>query len=191
MGEVSLKLPKAKITGSVGMRFAPKYPAFLVDASIELPTGIPLGFVSITGFRGLLGFRYVATKKAAGLKVEDSWYEYYKHPKAGINIRKFSGPPDSLQYDSPFSIGAGATFETTGGSILTLRAMLLLSLPTLFYIEAGLSVLGDRLGPIEKDQSTPPFLPWLPLEMIRWNWPQEQIFKCQQLVEKSSSYMLY
>lgn len=157
MGEVSLKLPKARITGSVGMRFAPKYPAFLVDASIELPTGIPLGFVSITGFRGLLGFRYVATKKAAGLKVEDSWYEYYKHPKAGINIRKFSGPPDSLQYDSPFSIGAGATFETTGGSILTLRAMLLLSLPTLFYIEAGLSVLGDRLGPIEKDQSTPPF----------------------------------
>lgn len=63
MGEVSLKLPKAKITGSVGMRFAPKYPAFLVDAGIELPTGIPLGFLSITGFRGLLGFRYVATKK--------------------------------------------------------------------------------------------------------------------------------
>ncbi|MCD0470488.1 hypothetical protein [Flavobacterium sp. JAS] len=157
VGEVSLKLPKAKITGSVGMRFAPKYPAFLVDASIELPTGIPLGFVSITGFRGLLGFRYVATKKAAGLTVDNSWYEFYKHPKAGINIRKFSGPPDSLQYDSPFSIGAGATFETTGGSILTLRAMLLLSLPTLFYIEAGLSVLGDRLGPIEKDQSTPPF----------------------------------
>ncbi|CAA9199046.1 hypothetical protein [Flavobacterium collinsii] len=157
MGEVSLKLPKPKISGSVGMRFAPKYPAFLVDASIELPTGIPLGFISITGFRGLLGFRYVATKKAAGLKTDNSWYEFYKHPKAGINIRKFSGPPDSLQYDSPFSIGAGATFETTGGSILTLRAMLLLSLPTLFYIEAGLNVLGDRLGPIEKDQSTPPF----------------------------------
>lgn len=157
MGEVSLKLPKAKITGSVGMRFAPKYPAFLVDASIELPTGIPLGFISITGFRGLLGFRYVATKQAAGLTTDNSWYEFYKHPKAGINIRKFSGPPDSMQYKSPFSIGAGATFETTGGTILTLRAMLLLSLPTLFYIEAGLSVLSDRLGPIEKDQSTPPF----------------------------------
>ncbi|WP_294962381.1 hypothetical protein [uncultured Flavobacterium sp.] len=157
MGEVSLKLPKAKITGSVGMRFAPKYPAFLVDAGIELPTGIPLGFLSITGFRGLLGFRYVATKKAAGLTVDNSWYEFYKHPKAGINIRKFSGPPDSMQYDSPFSIGAGATFESTGGTILNMRAMLLLSLPTLFYIEAGLNVLGDRLGPIEKDQSTPPF----------------------------------
>ncbi|MDQ6531275.1 hypothetical protein [Flavobacterium sp. LHD-85] len=157
MGEVSLKLPKAKITGSVGMRFAPKYPAFLVDAGIELPTGIPLGFLSITGFRGLLGFRYVATKKAAGLTTENSWYEFYKHPKAGINIRKFSGPPDSMQYDSPFSIGAGATFESTGGTILNMRAMLLLSLPTLFYIEAGLNVLGDKLGPIEKDQSTPPF----------------------------------
>ncbi|MHC0445867.1 hypothetical protein ACWA1F_10670 [Flavobacterium sp. 3-218] len=157
MGEVSLKLPKAKITGSVGMRFAPKYPAFLVDAGIELPTGIPLGFLSITGFRGLLGFRYVATKKAAGLTTENSWYEFYKHPKAGINIRKFSGPPDSMQYKSPFSIGAGATFESTGGTILNMRAMLLLSLPTLFYIEAGLNVLGDRLGPIEKDQSTPPF----------------------------------
>jgi len=157
IGEVSLKLPKAKITGSVGMRFAPKYPAFLVDAGIELPTGIPLGFLSITGFRGLLGFRYVATKKAAGLTTENSWYEFYKHPKAGINIRKFSGPPDSMQYKSPFSIGAGATFESTGGTILNMRAMLLLSLPTLFYIEAGLNVLGDRLGPIEKDQSTPPF----------------------------------
>nr|WP_294781828.1 hypothetical protein [uncultured Flavobacterium sp.] len=157
MGEVSLKLPKAKISGSVGMRFAPKYPAFLVDASIELPTGIPLGFLSITGFRGLLGFRYVATKQAAGLKTENSWYEFYKHPKAGINIKKFSGPPDSMQYKSPFSIGAGATFESTGGTILNMRAMLLLSLPTLFYIEAGLNVLGDRLGPIEKDQSTPPF----------------------------------
>jgi len=157
MGEVSLKLPKAKITGSVGMRFAPKYPAFLVDASIELPTGIPLGFISITGFRGLLGFRYVATKQAAGLTTDNSWYEFYKHPKAGINIRKFSGPPDSMQYKTPFSIGAGATFESTGGTILNMRAMLLLSLPTLFYIEAGLNVLGDRLGPIEKDQSTPPF----------------------------------
>lgn len=156
-GEVSLKLPKAKISGSVGMRFAPKYPAFLVDASIELPTGIPLGFISITGFRGLLGFRYVATKKAAGLIEDDSWYQYYKKPRAGVNIRKFSGPPDSLEYDSPFSIGAGATFETTGANALSLRAMLLLSLPTLFYIEAGMNVLGDRLGPIEKDQSTPPF----------------------------------
>ncbi|WDF64519.1 hypothetical protein [Flavobacterium sp. KACC 22763] len=159
IGEVGLKLPKAKISGSVGMRFMPKYPAFLIDASIELPVPIPLGFLSINAFRGLLGFRYVATKEAVGLTKDDSWYKYYKHPKPGINIKKFSGPPDSMQYNSPFSIGAGATFGTVadGGHVLSLRAMLLLSLPTLFYIEAGLNVISSRLGLIEDDPSNPPF----------------------------------
>ncbi|SHH27132.1 hypothetical protein [Flavobacterium defluvii] len=159
IGEVSLKLPKAKISGGVGMRFMPKYPAFLIDAHIELPTPIPLGFLAISAFRGLLGFRYVATKEAAGLKKDNSWYEFYKTPKPGINIRKFSGPPDSMQYNSPFSIGAGATFGTVadGGHVLSLRAMLLLSLPTLFYIEAGLNVIAGKLGLIEDDPSNPPF----------------------------------
>jgi hypothetical protein len=159
IGEVSLKLPKAKISGGVGLRFMPKYPAFLIDAHIELPTPIPLGFISISAFRGLLGFRYVATKQAVGLTKDNSWYEFYKYPKPGINIRKFSGPPDSLEYKSPFSIGAGATFGTTadGGHVLSLRAMLLLSLPTLFYIEAGLNVIAGRLGLIEDDPSNPPF----------------------------------
>ncbi|WP_431241133.1 hypothetical protein ACQ9BO_13480 [Flavobacterium sp. P21] len=158
-GEVSLKLPKAKISGSVGMSFMPKYPAFLIDASIELPVPIPLGFLAINAFRGLLGFRYVATKEAVGLTKDDSWYEYYKHPKPGINLKKFSGPPDSMQYNTPFSIGAGATFGTVadGGHVLSLRAMLLLSLPTLFYIEAGLNVISGRLGLIEDDPSNPPF----------------------------------
>lgn len=159
IGEVGLKLPKAKISGSVGMRFMPKYPAFLIDASIELPVPIPLGFLAINAFRGLLGFRYVATKEAVGLTKDDSWYAYYKHPKPGINIKKFSGPPDSMQYNTPFSIGAGATFGTVadGGHVLSLRAMLLLSLPTLFYIEAGLNVISSRLGLIEDDPSNPPF----------------------------------
>lgn len=158
-GQVSLKLPKAKISGGVAMRFMPKYPAFLVDAYIELPTPIPLGFLAISAFRGLLGYRYVATKEAAGLNKDNSWYEFYKHPKPGININKFSGPPDSMQYKSPFSIGAGATFGTIadGGHVLSLRAMLLLSLPTLFYIEAGLNVIAGRLGLIEDDPSNPPF----------------------------------
>lgn len=159
IGEVGLKLPKAKISGSVGMRFMPKYPAFLIDANIDLPVPIPLGFLAINAFRGLLGFRYVATKQAAGLTKDDSWYDFYKHPKPGINIKKFSGPPDSMQYDTPFSIGAGATFGTVadGGHVLSLRAMLLLSLPTLFYIEAGLNVISGRLGLIETDPSNPPF----------------------------------
>lgn len=159
IGEVSLKLPKAKISGSVGMRFMPKYPAFLVDASIELPTPIPIGFMSISGFRGLLGYRYVATKQAVGLTVDASWYDFYKSPKPGINIKKFVGPPDSLEYDSPFSIGAGATLGTTGdgGYIMSLRAMLMLSLPNLFYVDAGLNVISQRLGMIEDDPSNPPF----------------------------------
>lgn len=158
-GEVDLKLPQAKISGGVGMRFAPKYPAFLIDAHIELPTPIPLGFISISAFRGLLGFRYVATKKAAGLTVDNSWYEFYMKPKKGININKFSGPPDSLEYKNPFSIGAGATFGTTadGGHVLSMRAMLLLSLPTLFYIEAGLNIISSQLGLAEDDPSNPPF----------------------------------
>ncbi|KLT67800.1 hypothetical protein [Flavobacterium sp. ABG] len=158
-GKVSLKLPQAKISGGVDMRFMPKYPAFLIDAHIELPTPIPLGFIAISAFRGLLGFRYVATKEAAGLTKDDSWYSFYKTPKPGINVEKFSGPPDSMQYNSPFSIGAGATFGTVadGGHVLSLRAMLLLSLPTLFYIEAGLNVVAGRLGLIEDDPSNPPF----------------------------------
>lgn len=158
-GEVDLKLPQAKISGGVGMKFAPKYPAFLIDAHIELPTPIPLGFISISAFRGLLGFRYVATKKAAGLTADNSWYEFYMKPQKGINIHKFSGPPDSLEYKNPFSIGAGATFGTTadGGHVLSMRAMLLLSLPTLFYIEAGLNIISSQLGLAEDDPSNPPF----------------------------------
>lgn len=159
IGEVSLKLPKAKISGSVGMRFAPKYPAFLLDASIDLPTPIPLGFISISAFRGLLGFRYVATKEAAGLTANNSWYDYYMKPKKGININKFSGPPQSLEYSDPFSIGAGATFGTTAdnGHVLSMRAMMLLSLPGLFYIEAGLSIISKQLGLAEDDPTNPPF----------------------------------
>lgn len=158
-GMVSLKIPKAKLSGSVAMSFTPKYPAFVLDANIDLPTPIPLGPISISAFRGLLGFRYIATKKAAGLTEDKSWYDYYKQPKRGINPGKFAGPPDSLAYDTPFSIGAGATFGTTadGGHVLSMRAMLLLSLPSLFYIEAGLNIVSKRLGLIENDSSNPPF----------------------------------
>lgn len=158
-GEVSLKLPKFNISGSVGMRFAPKYPAFLIDASIDLATPIPLGAISISAFRGLLGFRYVATKEAAGLTSDNTWYDYYMKPKKGININKFSGPPASLEYKDPFAIGAGATFGTSAdnGHVLSMRAMVLLSLPTLFYIEAGLNIISKKLGLAEDDPSNPPF----------------------------------
>ncbi|SDX75638.1 hypothetical protein [Flavobacterium degerlachei] len=158
-GEVSLKLPRFNLSGSVGMRFAPKYPAFLLDATIDLPTPIPVGPISISAFRGLLGFRYIATKEAAGLKADDSWYDYYMKPKKGVNIRKFSGPPESLNYGNPFSIGAGATFGTSAdnGHVLSMRAMMLLSLPSVFYIEAGLNIISKQLGLAEDDPTNPPF----------------------------------
>lgn len=162
IGEVSLKLPKANISGGAGIKFTPKYPAFLVDANIELPVPIPLGFISISAFRGLLGFRYVATKQSIKLTEDDKWYDYYKHPKKGVNINKFTGPPDSLAFKNPFSIGAGATFGTAdGGYIMSLRAMMVLSLPTLFYIDAGLSVMSKQLGLIEDDPSNPPFFAYV------------------------------
>ena len=47
VGEVSLKIPKAKIAGSASMRLQPKYPAFIVDAAIDLPAPIPLGPLGI------------------------------------------------------------------------------------------------------------------------------------------------
>ena len=78
IGEVSLKLPKAKIAGGAAMRLQPKYPAFILDAFIDLPAPIPIGPLGIYGFRGLLGFRYVAEKEAVGLvSGKDTWYDYY------------------------------------------------------------------------------------------------------------------
>lgn len=101
IGEVSLKLPKAKIAGGVAMKMQPRYPAFLIDAFIDLPAPIPIGPVGIYGFRGLLGYRYVATKEAVGLTSDDRWYDYYVYPPRGIHHSKFIGPPHSLDYTAP------------------------------------------------------------------------------------------
>jgi len=84
-GGIDLKLKNPRISGKVDMRLAPKYPAFLIDAGIELPNPIALGAISIYGFRGLLGYRYVAEKEAVpGLTSENTWYEYYKAPQRRI-----------------------------------------------------------------------------------------------------------
>lgn len=161
-GEVSLKLPKAKIAGGAAMRLQPKAPAFIVDAFIDLPAPIPLGPVGIYGFRGLIGYRYVAEKEAVGLvSGVDSWYDYYKHPPKGIHITKFSGPERTKNYSFPFSIGAGAVLGTSfdSGTIISIRAMLLLSIPTLFMIEGRASILSARLG--LEDSKEPPFFAFI------------------------------
>ena len=162
-GGISLKIPKAKISGSAKMRLQPKHPAFIVDADIELPKPIPLGStgLGVFAFRGILGYRFVAAKEAVGLvSGEDSWYDYYKYPPRGINIEKFSAPNDTTHYENPFSLGAGASFATYGSdSILSLRVFVLLSIPSLFMIEGKASVLSKRYG--LDDTGEPPFFAFL------------------------------
>jgi hypothetical protein len=81
-GGVTLELPKAKLAGEANLRLYPKYPAFIVDCELEPTIPIPLGNFAIYGFRGLLGYRYVAEKEAIGMvSGTNTWYEYYKAPK--------------------------------------------------------------------------------------------------------------
>lgn len=157
-GEISLKLPKAKIAGGAAMRLAPRYPAFVIDAFIDLPAPIPIGPLGIYGFRGLLGFRYVAEKEAVGLvSGEDSWYDYYTYEPKGVHVEKMSGPERTEDYELPISLGAGAVLGTSfdGGTLFSVRTMLLLSLPTLFLLEGRGSILSARLG--LTDDREPPF----------------------------------
>ncbi|MBK1897276.1 hypothetical protein [Chryseobacterium paridis] len=156
-GKVSLQLPKMNISGSAEMAFDPKYPGFLVDASVELPFVIPLGSFGIFGFRGLIGYRYVAHKKAIGMTEDDTWYDYYVHPQRGINTDKFIGPQYTKEYSAPFSFGAGASLATLDGRLASLRAMVLLSVPSMFAIDAGLTIISERLGLTEDDPKVPPF----------------------------------
>ncbi|MGQ2981877.1 hypothetical protein [Flavobacterium sp.] len=158
-GKISLQLPQLSIYGEAAMRLDPKYPAYLLDTSVEFPVPIPLGFIGIFGFRGLLGYRYVAAKEAINMTEDNTWYEYYMAPQRGINYRKFIGPQHTPEYDSAFSIGIGASIATMdgGGRTASLRAMILLSLPSMFAIDAGLTILSERIGMAEDDPTMPPF----------------------------------
>ncbi len=161
-GGIKLQLPRVKITGSADIKLSPRYPAFIVDASIDLPAPIPLGPIAIYGFRGLIGYRYVAEKEAIGLQSGvHSWYDYYKAPKLGINVKKFSGPDQTKFSGAPFSLGAGASLGTTtdNGTILNIKAMMLLSIPSLFMIDGRLAVLSARLG--LDDSGEPPFFAFI------------------------------
>jgi hypothetical protein len=162
-GGISVKLPKLGISGSAEMRLQPSYPAFVVDANVEIPVPIPLGAtgLGVFGFRGLLGYRYVAEKEAIGLvSGEDSWYDYYIYPQRGINIDKFSGPEQTADYNDPVSIGAGASLATYGNDrIINFRVFMLLSIPSLFFIEGKAGILAKRLELDDVDE--PPFFAFL------------------------------
>lgn len=154
-GGVSLKVKNPKIAGGVNMRLAPKYPAFLIDANIELPNPIALGPVSIYGFRGLLGYRYVAEKEAIHMTSQNTWYEYYTAPERGVGVDKFSGPDKTEKYNFPFSLGVGALLGDTmaNGNIISANAMLLLSLPSMVMVDARMKLLAKRVS----FQDDPPF----------------------------------
>ncbi len=156
-GEVAFKSSQSELAGNAQMRLMPKYPAFIIDASVTLPKPIPLGSLSIYGFRGLIGHRYVAEKKAAGLPNTATWYEYLQTPPKGISIKKFSSPEQTTSYSNPFSFGAGIVIGTTAdnGFTFSMRAMLLLSLPSLFVVEGKATILESRPG--LTDSSEPPF----------------------------------
>ncbi len=162
-GGISVKLPKLGVSGSAEMRLQPSYPAFVVDANVEIPVPIPLAAtgLGVFGFRGLLGYRYVAEKEAIGLvSGEDSWYDYYVYPQRGINIDKFSGPEQTTDYKDPVSIGAGASFATYGNDrIINFRVFMLLSIPSLFFIEGKAGILAKRLELDDTDE--PPFFAFL------------------------------
>ncbi|MBW8242520.1 hypothetical protein K1F50_06875 [Muricauda oceani] len=162
-GGISVKLPKLGVSGSAEMRLQPQYPAFIVDANVEIPTPIPLAStgLGVFGFRGLLGYRYVAEKEAIGLTSgEDSWYDYYVYPQRGINIDKFSGPEQTTDYEDPVSIGAGASIATYGNdSIISFRVFMLLSIPSLFFVEGKASILSKRLELDDTDE--PPFFAFM------------------------------
>jgi hypothetical protein len=161
-GGIKLQLPQAKIAGSVDMKLMPRYPAFIVDASISLPAPIPLGPLAIYGFRGLIGYRYVAEKEAVNLTSGvHTWYDYYKHPPRGIHVTKFSGPNRTRTAGTPFSLGAGGDLGTSpdNGTILNIKAMVLLSIPSLFMIDGRAAVLSARLG--LDNPKEPPFFAFI------------------------------
>lgn len=161
-GKIGLKVKSLGINAEVSMRYAPKYPAYMVTAKVGLNKPIPLGPISLTAFNGLIGYRYVAEKEAIGMTSKDTWYDYYLAPQRGINEDKFSGPERTKDYDFPFSLGIGATFEATGApKIVSLRAMVLLSLPKMFAVDAGLNILTKRLGLAETDESEANFFAFI------------------------------
>lgn len=164
-GGVSLKLnlSKLKAAGSADMRLQPKHPAFLIDASLDIPIPIPIAAtgLGITGFRGLLGFRYVAEKEAVGLNShDDKWYDYYTYPPRGVHVSKFNGPDKTGSSTNPISIGAGATIASMGSSdAISLRVMVFLSIPNVLVIDGRASILSKEWG--LDDTGEPPFFAFM------------------------------
>lgn len=159
-GKIGLKLPKARISGGAHMKLQPKEPAFILEAELGLSTPISLAATGLAfySFGGILGYKYVAEKEAIpGFTSENTWYEYYKYPKRGVNLDKFSGPPKTNDYSVPVALGAGTVLGTIfdDGFTFSTRLMAILSLPSVFILDGRANILGERLGIL--DDTEPPF----------------------------------
>ena len=146
-GSISFEAPKARIAGGASMLYEPKHPAWLVDASLDLASPLPLGNTGLGfyGFRGLFGLRYLADKDIYGAA---NWYEYYKIPKIGLGYDKFSKPEDNTNVKTPFSIGAGAVLATLpdDGKAFSSRLFMLFSIPNLILLIGRANILGKAPG---------------------------------------------
>ena len=161
-GTIALSIPKLKLNAAVAMKLAPRYPAFYIEASVGLPTPIPLGPIALYEFGGLVGYRYVIEKSAVkNLSSDATWYEFYTAPKRGVGMDKFTLPNKTAGYAFPFSLGAGTVLGTSFdmGTTFSARVMMILSLPGVFIIDGRADLLSKRVKMM--DNTEPPFFAML------------------------------
>ena len=158
-GGISLTLPKIHLDATIGMKYTPDVPAWIIEAGLSLPNPILVGAtgLGIYGFSGILGRRYNTSKAAAGVSEEATWYDYYQANPRGISLDKFSFPTQTQNSDKAFSAGVGMLLATAndGGRTFSSRVLLLLSLPNVFLIEGRARIMGKRVG--FDDTNEPPF----------------------------------
>lgn len=158
-GGISLTLPKIHLDATIGMKYTPDVPAWIIEAGLSLSNPILVGAtgLGIYGFSGILGRRYNTSKAAAGVSEEATWYDYYQAKQRGISLEKFSYPTQTQNSDKAFSAGVGMLLATAndGGRTFSSRVLLLLSLPNVFLIEGKARIMGKRVG--FDDTNEPPF----------------------------------
>lgn len=146
-GEVAFSINQAKISGSATMDYNPNIPSWLVDASVMLSTGIPLGTtgLAIYGFRGLVGKNKKLVKSE-----EETWWKLYKRPDQGINNKKFVD-------GKGMTIGLGVALATQSDSGKSFSSILVLivGLPDVMVMLNGQATfMKERISFIDPD---PPF----------------------------------
>lgn len=169
-GSLQFMMPQAQIAGGASMRYNTKYPAWIVDAMLELPAPIPLGAtgLGLFGFRGLFGLRYIASKAAAGLNEAATWGDYYrasdKKGVIGLTVDKLSTPDaDKTPAKTPLSIGAGVSLATAAddGKTFSSQLFLLASIPNLILLEGRFDVLAKKRVGLTGDD--PPYYAYIAL----------------------------